>query len=58
MIQSIRLKDIPIVIGCVMFIAALSSIINLLTDILYAFIDPRLRAQFATTKKKAVKSNG
>ncbi len=58
MIQSIRLKDIPIVIGCVMFIATLSSLINLATDILYAFIDPRLRAKFATKKKKAVKSNG
>lgn len=58
MIQSIRLKDVPIVIGCVMFIATLSSIINLATDILYAYIDPRLRAKFVTTKKKAVKSNG
>ncbi len=57
MIQSIRLKDIPIVIGCVMFIATLSSLINLATDILYAFIDPRLRAKFATKKKKAVKAD-
>jgi len=57
MIQSIRLKDVPIVIACVMFVATLSSIINLGTDILYAFIDPRLRAQFAGKKKKAVKGN-
>ena len=41
-----------------MFIATLSSIINLATDILYAYIDPRLRAKFVTAKKKAVKSNG
>lgn len=58
MIQSIRLKDIPIVIGCVMFVATLSSLINLATDIFYAYIDPRLRAQFAKVKKKAVKTNG
>ena len=51
MIQSIRLKDTPVVIGCIMFIAFLSSLINLATDILYAYIDPRIRAQYATMKK-------
>lgn len=55
MIQSIRLKDTPVVIGCVMFIAFLSSLINLATDIVYAYIDPRIRAQYVT-KKKAVKA--
>ncbi len=57
MIQSIRLKDVPVVIGCVMFVALLSSLINLATDIIYMYIDPRLRAQFAKVKKKAVTAN-
>ena len=54
MIQSIRMKDTPVVIGCIMFIAFLSSLINLATDIIYAYIDPRIRAQYVT--KKAVKA--
>ncbi len=46
MIQSIRMKDTPTVMATVMFIAVLSCLINLATDLFYAFIDPRVKAQF------------
>ncbi|MGI6586161.1 MAG: ABC transporter permease [Lutisporaceae bacterium] len=46
MIQSIRMKDTPTVMATVMFVAVLSCLINLATDIIYAFIDPRVKAQF------------
>ena len=35
--------DIPVVIGAVLFTAALFVCLNLLVDILYAFLDPRIR---------------
>lgn len=47
MIQSIRQKDTPVVLGALVFIALLSSLINLATDILYAYIDPRIKSQYA-----------
>ena len=46
MITSVRQKDIPVVLGCVTFVALLASLINLATDILYAYIDPRVKASY------------
>ena len=36
----------PVVMIGVLFIAAVIGVINLLIDILYMYIDPRLRSQF------------
>ena len=46
MITSIRQKDTPVVLGALVFIALLSSLINLATDVLYAYIDPRIKSQY------------
>ena len=45
MITSIRNKDTPVVMATVMFIAVLSCLINLATDLIYAAIDQRVKAQ-------------
>lgn len=37
-------KDIPVVLGVVLVTAAFYVVLNLLVDVLYPFIDPRLRA--------------
>lgn len=42
-VQSIRTKDTPIVIGAIIFIAIAISMMNLLVDIIYTYIDPRLK---------------
>jgi len=46
MVQSIRMRDFPIIQGGVLFLAFVFSLVNLLVDILYAFIDPRIRSQY------------
>jgi peptide/nickel transport system permease protein len=46
-INAIRQKDIPMVTGSVTFLAILFYVAMLLVDILYALIDPRLRARYA-----------
>ena len=46
-ITAVRMKDTPLVIASVVFVAVAISIMNLLVDILYTFIDPRLRTQYA-----------
>jgi len=35
--------DIPVVLGCVLFTSAVFVVINLIADLLYAWLDPRIR---------------
>lgn len=44
-IQSIRLRDFPLIQGGVLVIALTYLMINLLTDLVYAWLDPRMRLQ-------------
>ncbi len=46
MIESIKKKDEPVVLGCLIVFAVCFSMINLLVDILYAYIDPRIKSQY------------
>lgn len=43
---AIRQKDIPTVMGATLFLATLFSLIILVVDVLYAFIDPRIKAKY------------
>lgn len=52
LIDGIKNGDAPIVMGGVMFIAVVGGIINLLVDLLYTYIDPRLKSQFVSAKKR------
>ncbi|WP_353097355.1 nickel ABC transporter permease [Tissierella praeacuta] len=42
MIESIKNRDFPVVQGCVLFIAVTFSIVNLIVDLLYSYVDPRI----------------
>ena len=54
MVESIKSKDIPIVLGCVIFMAVTFSLVNLLVDIVYAFVDPRIKSQFQKVQIRKV----
>jgi peptide/nickel transport system permease protein len=43
LIQSITYRDYPLVQGCILFIAITYVLMNLLTDLTYGFLDPRIR---------------
>lgn len=43
LIQSIGFRDYPLVQGCVLLIAVTYVSMNLLTDMVYAYLDPRIR---------------
>lgn len=47
MIGAVRSKDTPLLMASVLFVALLASVINLVTDILYAYIDPRIKAEYS-----------
>ena len=43
LIQSISFRDYPLVQGCILLIAITYVSMNLLTDVVYGFLDPRIR---------------
>jgi peptide/nickel transport system permease protein len=45
-VEGIKARDYPIVQGAVMYIAVVYVFVNLLVDLLYAWVDPRLRTRF------------
>ncbi len=46
MVESIKMRDFPMVQGSVLFIAISFSLVNLLVDLFYAFVDPRIKSQY------------
>ena len=52
MINGINSRDYPVVQGCIVYIAFMFSIMMLVTDLVYAFVDPRIKAQYVKGGKK------
>lgn len=46
MVESIKMRDFPVVQGGVLFVAVSFSIVNLLVDLIYAYVDPRIKSQY------------
>lgn len=46
MVESIKMRNYPVVQGGVLYIAIAFSLVNLLVDLLYAYVDPRIKAQY------------
>lgn len=58
MINSVKAKDIPVVMACIIFTAMCIALTNLFVDILYTFIDPTLKSRyFVSNKQKKLKTN-
>jgi len=47
MITSISGRDIPSVLGCIIVFTLCFSVCNLIVDLLYGFIDPRIKSQYS-----------
>ncbi len=46
MINAVKMKDTPTVMASIMFAAMLAGVVNLAVDILYTYIDPRVKTQY------------
>ena len=46
LVNSIKAKDTPSVLGCVIIFSICFSIVNLCVDLIYAFIDPRIKSKY------------
>ncbi len=43
MVESVLFRDLPVVMGGTLILAAIYLSINLIVDVLYSLIDPRIR---------------
>lgn len=55
-VESISNKDTPCVLGAVVMLAIIVTVINLLVDIIYAFVDPRIKSQYKSMIRRAKKN--
>lgn len=53
-VDAINIRNYPMVQGTVLFIAFIHAMVNLLVDLLYAAIDPRIRSRYEKTKRRRV----
>ena len=52
LMTAINAKDYPVIQGVVLFLSVSISVMNLLVDLIYGFVDPRIMAQYSGGKKK------
>jgi len=52
MVTAVNNRDYTVVTGSVIFLAVVFSLVMLLVDIVYAFVDPRIKAQYINGKKR------
>jgi peptide/nickel transport system permease protein len=45
-LRAIRMKDEPLIAGCTLVLSAIFMLVMLLVDILYAYVDPRVKARY------------
>lgn len=55
MVNAVKQSNFEVVQGCVLIIAICFSVVNLLVDILYAFLDPRIKGQYVKRSKRPVR---
>ena len=58
MTNAIQTRDYPITRACVVILSAFTAIVLLLVDLAYAYVDPRIKAQYIGQVKRRAKNNG
>ncbi len=46
MVDAIKMQDAPMVLGCVLFVAVDFALVNLIVDLLYTYVDPRIKSKY------------
>lgn len=48
MVAAVQSRDVPIIITCCLLISAIYCLVMLIVDVLYAFVDPRIKAKYSS----------
>ncbi len=54
MVTAINMKNYPVVQGCVLFLSISVCVINLIVDLVYSVVDPRIKAQIVKSAPKGL----
>jgi peptide/nickel transport system permease protein len=52
MVTAISSRDYPAIQGAVIFLSIVFSLVMLLMDLIYAFVDPRIKSQYQRSKRR------
>ena len=52
LVNAVRVKDAPAIVSTLIVVAAFIALMNLLVDLIYTVVDPRLKTQYFTVKKR------
>lgn len=58
LLDGVNGRDYPVIRGSVLVLALFAAVITLLTDLVYAFLDPRIKAQYVNYAAKSKKKGG
>ena len=50
-VSGISNRDYPVIQGSIIFVAIAFSLVMLIVDLIYAYIDPRIKAQYQVKKR-------
>lgn len=56
-VDAINHRDMPTLLACTMILAVFTIVVQLVIDISYALVDPRIKSTFASTKKRKKPKN-
>ena len=51
-VEGVGQRDVPTVLGCVILTSTFYVLIQIFVDLAYAFVDPRIKSQYVTARKK------
>ena len=46
LVDAVKRQDIPVIMGTVIYMAAIFAVVNLVVDIIYSFVDPRIKSEY------------
>ena len=52
LVEGVNSRDVPIILGCTIMTTILYVLVMLIVDLLYAFIDPRIKSQYMLKSRK------
>lgn len=56
LLNGINYRDYPVVRGCTIFFAVFCAVVMLITDLAYAWLDPRIKAQYKNAGRRRVRA--
>jgi peptide/nickel transport system permease protein len=51
MVTAVGNRDYPVVMGSVLFLAVVFAVVMLLVDLIYAYVDPRIKARYVGARR-------